>query len=376
MKVGGLRLLPALLHTKKGNEITLGNLWFDGDVGRDIDSMDIGTNTPVSPLSRRHARRAEIAELSPGATTMSATNREHGTQSGCNSCQVQSEALFPFTMAFQPIVHRDGVFAYEALVRGPQGESAASVLGRLNESNQYAFDQACRVKAIELSAQLSDAAGQGRQQRVSINFLPNAVYNPANCIRKTLETAQRVGMDLSNIVFEVTEGERIADRRHLLAIFHEYKKHGLRTAIDDFGAGYAGLDLLAEFQPDIVKLDMAIVRDIDGRPASRAIVRAVVALCRELDIVLIAEGIETRAELIVLEDLGVALFQGYLFAKPQLEAFPDVSWPRLEAADKSAPHEARPAVRQLPPLTNLKQPQPAMAAKPGPPQSPAASQYY
>ena len=243
----------------------------------------------------------------------------------CGACKLDGEAPFPFTMAFQPIVHASGVFAHEALVRGPAGESAGSVLGQVNDSNRYAFDQACRVKAIEMSARLSPDA----PQRVSINFMPGAVYRPETCIRKTLETATRMDVALSNIIFEVTEGEQVGNRDHLVTIFREYQKHGLQTAIDDFGAGYAGLGLLAEFQPDIVKLDMALVRDLDHRPASRAIVRAVVSLCQELGIRLIAEGIESPGELVALQDLGVELFQGYLFAKPRFEAFADPALPGL-----------------------------------------------
>lgn len=244
-------------------------------------------------------------------------------QVGCSGCRAENDGLFAFTMAFQPIVHRNGIFAYEALVRGLAGESAASVLGMVNERNQYAFDQACRVKAIELCSEL----GNGDCRSVSINFLPGAVYKPENCIRKTLETANRVGMSLQNIIFEVTEGERVVDRHHLINIFREYRKHGLRTAIDDFGAGFAGLDLLAEFQPDILKLDMALVREIDRHKASQAIVRAVAGMCKELDIQIIAEGIETADELAALEDLGIELFQGYLFARPQLEVFAPFQWP-------------------------------------------------
>ncbi len=220
-------------------------------------------------------------------------------------------------MAFQPIVHASGIFAYEAPVRGPAGESAGSILAKVNGSNMYAFDQACRVKAIEMAAQLSPK----HPQRVSINFMPGAVYRPETCIRRTLETAERVGVSLSNIIFEITEGERVTDRAHLISIFREYRKHGLQTAIDDFGAGYAGLDLLAEFQPDILKLDMVLVRGINQRAASRAIVRSVASMCRELGIRLIAEGVETPAELATLQNLGVEFFQGYLFARPQLEQF-------------------------------------------------------
>ncbi len=243
-------------------------------------------------------------------------------------------------MAFQPIVGLSGVFAYEALVRGPQGQGAGAVLSQVTSENMYSFDQACRVKAIEMASALG-----GRESAVSINFIPGAVYRPETCIRKTLETATRVGMPLTRIIFEVTEGEQVKDRAHLVNIFREYRKHGLQTAIDDFGAGYAGLDLLAEFQPDIVKLDMKIVRGIDGRPASRAITRAVVAMCAELGIRLIAEGIETQSEFQALRDLGVELFQGYLFGKPRLEALDAPIWPMQSTLRGSAP--ARPTLIPL-----------------------------
>ena len=236
---------------------------------------------------------------------------------GCGACKEGEEQPFPFTMAFQPIVQQSGIFAYEALVRGPAGESAGSILAQVNEQNMYAFDQSCRVKAIDLAARLNPA----RSTPISINFMPGAIYEPAACIRRTLAAAERVGLPLANIIFEVTESERVTDRQRLISIFREYRKHGLQTAIDDFGAGYAGLDLLADFQPDILKVDLSLIRSIDARPASQAILRAIVSLSRELNIRVIAEGIETVEELRTLEDLGLELFQGYLFGRPQLEAF-------------------------------------------------------
>ncbi len=260
-----------------------------------------------------------------------------GTQptNNCGQCRTDAHELFPFTMAFQPIVGVQGVFAHEALVRGPQGQGAGTILAQVNGDNMYSFDQACRVKAIEMAAELG-----GSGSSVSINFIPGAVYRPEACIRKTLETASRVGLPLTRIIFEVTEGEQVKDRAHLVNIFREYRKHGLQTAIDDFGAGYAGLDLLAEFQPDIVKLDMKIVRGIDTRPASRAITRAATAMCAELGIRLIAEGIETREEFAALRDLGVELFQGYLFGKPKLEAFEAPLWPMQPPPDHARPERA------------------------------------
>lgn len=241
----------------------------------------------------------------------------------CAACTQPWTDPIPFTFAFQPIVDAAArrVVSYEALVRGTAGESAASVLGRINAGNQYHFDQACRVKALALAAQL------GVDVRLNINFLPNAIYRPEVCIRSTLEAATRLRFPTERIVFEVTEGESIADHRKLVDVFREYRRLGFTTAIDDFGAGYAGLGLLADFQPDIVKIDMNLIRDVDRERGKQAIARAVVAMCRELDIAVIAEGVETSAEFAWLRDAGIDLFQGYLFAKPAFEALPGVAWP-------------------------------------------------
>jgi EAL domain-containing protein (putative c-di-GMP-specific phosphodiesterase class I) len=96
-----------------------------------------------------------------------------------------------FTMAFQPIVHANGfVWGYEALVRGPTGEGAATVLSQVTDENRYRFDQDCRVKAISLAAQLFPKGGS---ERLSINFMPNAVYEPSACIQATLEAACNSG---------------------------------------------------------------------------------------------------------------------------------------------------------------------------------------
>ncbi len=248
----------------------------------------------------------------------------------CNSCRARLPVDMNFTMAFQPIVDLAArqVFAYEALVRGPGQQSAGSVLSKVNGESVYAFDRACRVKAIEL------AAGLGLQSTpafLSINFIPGAVYRPEVCIRTTLETAARVNFDSTRLIFEVTEGEQVGDPDHLKSIFREYKRLGFRTAIDDFGSGYAGLKLLSDFQPDIIKIDMALTRGIDQRPVSRKIVRAIAGLCADLGILVIAEGIETPGECSTLRDLGIHLIQGYLFAPPAVESLPDVVYPEIEA---------------------------------------------
>lgn len=246
------------------------------------------------------------------------------TREGCAACATTPARDFPITMAFQPIVDVETgrPFAFEALVRGTDGAGAGAVIAGIDPAAIYAFDQACRVKAITLAAALG-LVDTGAL--LSINFLPNAVYEPRACIRRTLVTARRHGFPLDRLMFELSESERLADEDHLARIVREYRSMGFTTAIDDFGAGHSGLALLARFRPDLVKLDMQLVRDIDADPARRAIVRAVVGLMRELGVRLVAEGIETRAESEALAALGVRYQQGYRFARPALEALPAVA---------------------------------------------------
>ena len=244
----------------------------------------------------------------------------------CVGCRGGAGFDLPITMAFQPIVdvRTQSVFAYEALVRGQDGQGAGAVLSQVSTANRYAFDQVCRRTAIELAAQLNLASDGAC---LSINFLPNAVYEPRACIRVTLDAAVRTGFPLNRIIFEFTEDETL-DANHILNILRSYRAMGFKTAIDDFGAGYAGLGLLSKFQPDIVKLDMALIRDIDTDPIKRTIVRNTLNMLRDLGIEPVCEGVETLGEHDVLRDLGVDLMQGYLLAEPGLASLPQVNWAR------------------------------------------------
>jgi EAL domain-containing protein (putative c-di-GMP-specific phosphodiesterase class I) len=230
-------------------------------------------------------------------------------------------------MAFQPIVYVDRreVYSYEALVRGPNGEGADHVLAQVNDANRYTFDQVCRVKALKLGKRL------GVSTRLDINFLPNALMDVNTCLRTTVQLARHYRFPTEQIVFEVTECERVKDLRHVAAVISECQQQGLRIAIDDFGAGYSGLNLLAALHPNLIKVDIGLVRGIDRSRVRRAIVHGVLVACRDLDIEVIAEGVETPGELAALRDLGVRLFQGFLFARPAVERLPEVVWPALVA---------------------------------------------
>ena len=239
-----------------------------------------------------------------------------GTSNDCENCGKGARLDFGFEYAYQPIVdvRSRTIYAHEALVRGPHGESAASVLAQVNDSNRYRFDQSCRVKAIK------GASALGMTENLSINFLPNAIYKPELCIRTTLAAANANGFPLERIIFEVTEGERVEDGPWFAEILREYKRCGFKTAIDDFGAGYAGLSLLADFQPDLIKLDMGLIRNLDTDCNRRTIVGNLVRMCEDMHIQVIAEGVETTGERDALRDAGIHLMQGYLFARPAFQA--------------------------------------------------------
>ncbi|MHB8916113.1 MAG: EAL domain-containing protein [Thiobacillus sp.] len=228
-----------------------------------------------------------------------------------------------FTFAFQPIVdtHTGTVYSHEALVRGLNNESAYQILQQYAGERMIAFDAACRVKAIEVASRI------GIHTHLNLNFLPSAVLNVADGMKSTIEAAERHSFPPERIILEATEVEAIGSPAHFASVVNEYRRAGMRLAIDDFGAGYAGLSLLAEFQPDILKLDMSLVRGIHAHGPRQAIVRGISQVCVDLGIDFVVEGVETIDEYAWFNDLGASLYQGYLFAKPMFEGMPDFYLP-------------------------------------------------
>jgi EAL domain-containing protein (putative c-di-GMP-specific phosphodiesterase class I) len=258
-------------------------------------------------------------------TTMSLMHVSPKLDGKCDHCVTRGPLNFTFTFAFQPIVdvRLKTVFSYEALVRGTDGEPAAWVLDQVNDDNRYRFDQECRVAAIALAARL------GMTTKLNINFMPNAVYRPENCIRSTFAAAEKYGFPIDRIIFEVLENDRLNDSTRLVEIMREYARLGFRTALDDFGNGFADLKLLAKFQPDVLKIDIDLVHGIDIDHARQAIVRGIITMCNDLDVCVLAEGVETHAEFAWLHGAGIDLFQGYYFAHPGFESLPQVDFAQL-----------------------------------------------
>ncbi|WP_374672982.1 EAL domain-containing protein [Ideonella sp.] len=226
--------------------------------------------------------------------------------------------------AFQPIVdtHRQCVFSYEALLRAADGRSPVELFDSLPPADRHRFDEITRQSAIAAAARLDLAC------HLNVNCLPCGLLEDPALLDRTLIEAARHGWSADRLIIEMTESEVIDDPTRFAGIFDHYRARGLRVAIDDFGAGYSGLNLLAAFQPDQVKIDMNLVRGIEGHGPRQAIVRAIMQCCTDLGIDVIAEGVETMAEYTWFAAEGVRLYQGWLFGRPAVGALRAPTWPR------------------------------------------------
>jgi EAL domain-containing protein (putative c-di-GMP-specific phosphodiesterase class I) len=228
----------------------------------------------------------------------------------------------PLCMAFQPIVNvRDQTaFAYEALVRGEYGEGAETVMRHVTKQNHFAFDNACRKQSM---VQASALGMQNGAASLALNVSPDVVRSPNECVDRTLELAEKLHFPLSRIILEIAEHDPPHDQMYLNHLVRKFRGYGIRTAIDDFGRGPSGPEMLEECEANIVKIAMSVVRDLDRKPPNCVVVESIVQMARRLDMQVIAEGVETAAEYEQLCRMGVYLMQGYYFAPPALSRLPD-----------------------------------------------------
>lgn len=229
-----------------------------------------------------------------------------------------------FTMAFQPIVNTGAggsIFAYEALVRGPAGQGADRIFAGISPASLNAFDEACRSRAIDMAGSL------GMSCRLSLNVSATAICDRRHGLHATLRRARKLGWPVDSLIFEMTEHDPVSDLDKLGRWIAAARKRDVKIAIDDFGAGYAGLSSLLALRPEIIKLDLALVRNIDTDRSRQALVKGVVDACQSFGCIVIAEGVETDTEFSMLSQLGVTLMQGFLFARPGLASLPAITWP-------------------------------------------------
>ncbi len=219
---------------------------------------------------------------------------------------------------YQPIYAVDNTqtpYGMEALLRMRDQEDAIIPPGYVFQVAKDA-DALFSVDLIARASAIETAAHAGYRGKIFVNFNPSSIYDPAYCLRTTAAVIERLGLKPSNIVFEITETERIIDIDHLKGILAFYRRAGYLCALDDIGSGYSGLNLLHTFRPDFVKLDMDLIRDIDKDPFKQSIVNNLINIAKDQKIEVIAEGIETREEAAFVRESGTDYVQGFLFAKP------------------------------------------------------------
>lgn len=220
------------------------------------------------------------------------------------------------THFFHPILGTDGsAFGYEMLIRGLDHEGGIINAGALFESaatpNLIAsLDRSARIGAVRRASELPDG------QRMFINFVPSSIYDPAYCLRSTVNAITRAGQPADRFVFEIVESDRIDDYGHLKEIVDFYRDNGFAVALDDFGTGYNNLYSLLSLKPDYIKVDKAITQRIVDDRASRSLFEDLLRHARTEGIAVIAEGVETAEQLDACTDMGVDLVQGFYFGKP------------------------------------------------------------
>lgn len=283
-----------------------------------VEAMEYGAHRylvkPIDPahldeVVARAGRMHQMARVRREALEQyRAGGRQVGDRAGLEARF--DRALATIWIAYQPIISWASrtLFAYEALVRNEEPAlrspsdlfDAAERLGRLHELG--------RIIRQRVADTLRDVP---HMQLVFVNvhtadLQDDSLFHPSSPLSGY---AQRV-------VLEITERAALDQVKDLMARMAQLRQMGYRIAVDDLGAGYAGLTSFAQLEPEVVKVDMSLVRGIDSSPTKQKLLSSIIGLCRDLKIQIIAEGIETAAERDTLIRLGGDLCQGYLFAHP------------------------------------------------------------
>lgn len=228
--------------------------------------------------------------------------------------------------AFQPIVEpsEGKISSLEALIRGNDGGSPEHFFNTLDQNKIYEVDLQTKAYAFALAEKLGIGG-----HKIAVNLLPMSLVNVPGAVEFLVTQIKKHGLQPEQVVVEVTENEMISGFNKFNSAIKQLRAEGIGLAIDDFGSGYAGLSLLTKFQPDKIKIDREIVSNIHLSGPKQAIVKSIVSCCTDLEITLVAEGIEKMEEWCWLESAGIRRFQGFLFARPQLNGVGDISWPHL-----------------------------------------------
>jgi EAL domain-containing protein (putative c-di-GMP-specific phosphodiesterase class I) len=222
------------------------------------------------------------------------------------------------TTVFEPIVEiSDGdIHGYEALVRGAKGSALHSPKNLFQTAQEldmlFEFDCLCRRSAFRAAQALPPGA------KLFLNCLPSAIHDPALAGDAVRQTLQGQRLQPSDVVFEISERESIENFAIFREVCDHYRELGFQIALDDVGVGYASLEVVTELSPDYIKVDRAFVHGLDTDPPRREVLVALNSIARKIGALIIAEGIESEAELSTLRGLGIPYGQGFYLGRAQV----------------------------------------------------------
>lgn len=217
---------------------------------------------------------------------------------------------------FQPIIDlKSGEFlGFEGLIRGPADSPLHSPVNLFGAAEQ----QGLQVEVEMLSRQtvLEAFARQNLPGFLFLNVSPETLTNPSFRNGRTLEFLQQIGLDPGRVIIEITENQPTFDFEGMRSALLHYRAMGFQIAIDDLGEGFSSLRLWSELRPEFIKIDMHFVQGVDHDPVKLQFLKSIQHIAESCDTKVIAEGVETAAELRVVKDIGIALGQGYFISRP------------------------------------------------------------
>lgn len=219
-------------------------------------------------------------------------------------------------VVFQPVVSLSDaeVIGYEALSRGPKGSLLEGPDALFSAAAKFdlvwELEYLCRASALEKAKDII------ADKMLFINVDPKIINDPRFQKGYTREMLNRFCVNTGNVIFEITEKTAINDYKSFCRILDNYTSQGYRIAIDDTGSGYSGLRTLAETRPNFIKVDMELIRDLDKDSLKQAMLKALYDFSLSTNSKIIAEGIETKAELTTLINIGIPYGQGFYLQKP------------------------------------------------------------
>jgi len=312
----GLQLLKRVRENDRDLPVVL--ITGDPDVETAIEAVDYGAfkylTKPVQPSAlvqtvRQAVQIYQLARLRREAWSLTAS-----PQSDVSDLSARFDrALATLWPAFQPVVTvaDRSLYAYEALLRSD--EKSLPHPGAVLDAAQQ-LDRLCEVGQCMRERAVGRLSSADSNCDLFLNLHPTDLMDPM------LLHPNAPHMAIANrVVLEITERASIAGISDVASRIRWLREAGFRIAVDDLGAGYAGLASFVQLEPDLVKLDMCLIRDVHKNATKQRLVRSMTQVCADMGLLVVAEGVETREERDALVELGCDLLQGYLFGKPQRE---------------------------------------------------------